>query len=74
MRQFDTAIFSATPPPNLKTDHLVLKEQLLTVTNLQLPKSAQASSWHSMSQSLMWTLSQLMKWKPSLLWFTRLYM
>jgi len=33
----------------------VLKLQLVTVTNLLLPNSAQASSWQATSQLAMWT-------------------
>src|SRR3954471_7317137 len=44
MMQFDTVIFSASPPPKRKTLQRVLKEQFVTVTNLQLPNSAHASS------------------------------
>src|ERR1035437_6671206 len=42
MMQLETVMFSATPPPNRKTDQRVLKEQFVTVTNLQLPNSAHA--------------------------------
>src|SRR4051812_38791875 len=42
MTQFETTIFSASPVPKRKTDQRVLKVQFVIVTNLQLPKSAQA--------------------------------
>ena len=67
-------MFSASPPPKRNTDQRVENVQFATVTNLQLPKSAHASSWHSTSQLLTCTRSQLMKWKPSLLPLTRLKM
>ncbi len=67
-------MFSAAPPPKRKTLHRVLNVELATVTNLQLPNSAQASSWQWMSQSVTWTYWQLMKWNPALLWLTRLWM
>jgi hypothetical protein len=41
--QLDIEIFSAGPPPNRKTDQRALKTQLVIVTNLQLPKRADAS-------------------------------
>src|ERR1044071_8216070 len=72
MTQFETVMFSASPEPKRKTDHRVLNVQFVTVMNLQLPKSAQASSWHCTWQLLMVTNSLLMKWKPSLLPLTRL--
>src|SRR5579859_3884739 len=59
--QLETVIFSATPPPKRNTDQRVLNEEFVTVTNLQLPNSAHASSWHWMSQFEMWMYSQLMK-------------
>ena len=51
-------MFSATPPPKRKTDQRVLNVEFVTVTNLQLPNSAQASSWQWMSQSVTWTYWQ----------------
>lgn len=36
-------MFSATPPPKRNSDQRVLKEELVTVTYLQLPKRAHAS-------------------------------
>ena len=72
MTQFEMVMFSGSPPPKRNTDQRVLKVLLVTVTNLQLPKSAQASSCACMSQLLMWTYWLLMKWNPSLLPFTRL--
>lgn len=37
-------MFSATPPPNRKTDHRLLNTRLVIATNRQLPNSAHASS------------------------------
>jgi hypothetical protein len=54
-------MFSAVPPPKRKTDQRVLKVQLVTVTNLQLPKSAQTSSCARTVQLLRCTYSQLTK-------------
>src|SRR4051794_38523599 len=42
IRQFDTLMFSATPPPKRKTDQRVMNAQLVIVKNLQLPNSAHA--------------------------------
>ena len=61
MMQLETVMFSATPPPNRKTDQRVLKTQFVTVTNLQLPNSAQASSCESTVQFVTVTYSALMK-------------
>ena len=41
------------PPPKRNTDQRVLNEQFVTVTCLQLPNRAHASSWHSTVQLLM---------------------
>src|SRR5579859_3625999 len=74
MRQLEMTMSFAWPPPKRKTDQRVLNSQLVMVTFWQLPKSAQASSWLSTLQLLMWTCVVLMKWNPSLLLFTRLWM
>src|SRR4030095_11827519 len=66
IKQLVTAMFCDSPPPKRKMDHLVLKLQLVTVTNLLLPNKAQASSWHCTSQFITCTYSQSLKWKPSL--------
>jgi hypothetical protein len=46
MMQLETVMFSASQPPNLNTDHRVLNVLFVTVTNLQLPNNAHASSPH----------------------------
>ena len=46
-------MFSGLPPPKRNTDQRVLNVLLVTVMNLQLPKSAQASSCACTSQLLM---------------------
>src|SRR5215471_10887719 len=59
--QLDTVMFSATPPPKRNTDHRVLNVEFVTVTNLQLPNSAQPSSCVCTLQLSTVTNSQLMK-------------
>src|SRR5215472_2751525 len=72
--QLETVMFSAIPPPKRNTDHRVLNREFATITFLQLPNSAHASSCERMRQFDTVTYSELMKWNPSLLPFTRLWM
>ncbi len=72
--QFETATFSHCPPPKRNTDQRVLNVQFVTVMSRLLPKRAHASSSQTMLQLEILTCSDELKWKPSLLKRTRLWM